>query len=73
VVVRDSGCGVPDDLAEDLFESFLSTKSTGLGMGLPISKAIITAHGGQLEFRNNDVCGAAFSFTLPEADGDPDG
>ncbi len=73
VVVRDSGCGVPDELAEELFESFLSTKSTGLGMGLPISKAIITAHGGQMEFRNNDVCGAAFSFTLPAAEGGHDG
>jgi two-component system sensor kinase FixL len=73
VTVIDSGCGVPDDLAEDLFESFLSTKSTGLGMGLPISKAIVTAHGGQMEFRNNDVCGAVFSFTLPAAEGSHNG
>tara|TARA_R110000782_G_scaffold37169_3_gene87485 strand:- start:1035 stop:2612 length:1578 start_codon:yes stop_codon:yes gene_type:complete len=67
VAVTDSGCGVADELAERLFDPFLTTKNTGLGMGLPISKAIITAHGGQLSFRNNDTSGATFSFTLPAA------
>ncbi len=73
VAVTDQGCGVPDSLAEELFEPFLSTKSAGLGMGLPISKAIITAHGGQLEFSNNVTCGAEFSFSLPAIRGDTDG
>lgn len=65
VAVTDSGCGVADELAEQLFDPFLTTKNTGLGMGLPISKAIITAHGGQLSFRNNETSGATFAFTLP--------
>ncbi len=65
VRVTDSGCGVSGEVAERLFDSFSTTKSTGLGMGLPISRAIITAHGGQLVFRNNETCGATFTFTLP--------
>lgn len=67
VAVTDSGCGVSDEVAERLFESFSTTKSTGLGMGLPISNVIVTAHGGQLTFQNNDDCGATFTFTLPAA------
>lgn len=65
VAVTDSGCGVSDEVAERLFDSFSTTKSTGLGMGLPISKVIVTAHGGQLAFQNNENCGATFTFTLP--------
>ncbi|HNP63230.1 MAG TPA: PAS domain S-box protein [Woeseiaceae bacterium] len=65
VAVTDSGSGIADELADRLFDPFLTTKSTGLGMGLPISKAIITAHGGQLTFRNNETSGATFTFTLP--------
>ncbi|GJM09041.1 MAG: sensor protein FixL [Lysobacteraceae bacterium] len=65
VAVSDSGCGISNQLAEHLFDSFLTTKSSGLGMGLPISRAIISAHGGQLLFRNNPTCGATFTFTLP--------
>ncbi len=65
VAVIDSGSGVAVEVADQLFDSFLSTKSLGLGMGLPISKAIITAHGGQLAFQNNANQGATFTFTLP--------
>lgn len=65
VAVTDSGCGVPDELAERLYDPFWTTKKSGLGMGLPISKAIITAHGGQLSFQNNEKGGATFMFTLP--------
>ncbi len=74
VAVRDSGCGVPDEVAESLFDSFATTKITGLGMGLPISKAIVAAHGGQITFQNNKTSGATFSFTLPaSANGDQHG
>lgn len=67
VAVKDSGHGVSEEVAERLFDSFSTTKPAGLGMGLPISKAIVTAHGGELAFRNNDISGATFWFTLPVA------
>ncbi|MEQ8691530.1 MAG: ATP-binding protein [Pseudomonadales bacterium] len=65
VSVSDSGGGVDQAVAESLFDPFLTTKQAGLGMGLPISMAIITAHGGKLHFWNNTSKGATFAFSLP--------
>ncbi len=67
VDVEDCGGGVSADVADKIFDSFSTSKSTGLGMGLPISKAIVAAHGGQLVFNNNETGGATFSLTLPVA------
>ena len=68
VAVIDKGSGVPEDAAETLFSPFATTKKTGMGMGLSISRAIVTAHGGNLNFRNNGDGGATFYFTLPPAE-----
>jgi two-component system sensor kinase FixL len=68
--VIDSGCGVADDTAERLFTPFSTTKDSGMGMGLSLSRTIITAHGGQLDFSNNADGGATFYFTLPAAQED---
>ena len=68
VSVVDRGSGVPEDVEELLFAPFSTTKKSGMGMGLSISRAIVIAHGGRLDFRNNDTCGATFFFTLPPAD-----
>jgi len=68
VAVIDKGSGVPEDAAEMLFSPFATTKKSGMGMGLSISRAIVTAHGGSLNFRNNSDGGAMFFFTLPPAD-----
>lgn len=65
VCVIDSGCGVSKQIEENLFTPFLSTKEHGMGMGLSISQAIITEHGGQLKLYNNNSAGATFFFTLP--------
>ena len=65
--VVDSGCGVADDIAERLFTPFATTKDSGMGMGLSLSRTIITTHGGQLDFSNNADGGATFYFTLPAA------
>jgi signal transduction histidine kinase len=65
VSVSDRGCGVPDDFADSLFTPFSTTKSSGMGMGLSISQAIIRAHGGSIGFSNNDGRGTTFWFTLP--------
>jgi two-component system, LuxR family, sensor kinase FixL len=67
VVVSDRGCGIPEDRVDRLFTPFSTTKKTGMGMGLSISQAIVRAHGGSIDFYNNDAGGATFSFTLPAA------
>lgn len=65
VAVIDSGCGVSESAAENLFEPFSTTKESGMGMGLSICRAIVLAHGGEINFNNNDSGGATFYFTLP--------
>ena len=67
VSVEDCGCGVPENRADKLFLPFSTTKKSGMGMGLSISQAIVRAHGGQIDFRNNKKVGATFWFTLPAA------
>ena len=65
VSVTDCGFGVPDEYVDKLFTPFSTTKKSGMGMGLSISQAIVRAHGGRIDFRNNDTRGATFWFTLP--------
>ncbi|MCH8099011.1 MAG: PAS domain S-box protein [Proteobacteria bacterium] len=67
VAVIDKGCGVSEEVAKSLFTPFSTTKESGMGMGLSISRAIVIAHGGHLDFYNNDSGGATFFFTLPAA------
>lgn len=70
VEVIDEGPGVPDNVRDSLFNAFFTTKDTGMGMGLAICRTIIQAHGGKLDFMNNDNGGATFYFTLPTGLGD---
>ena len=65
ISVIDSGSGISDEIAELLYRPFSTTKDTGMGMGLSISRSIIRAHGGKLEFKNNSNGGVTFHFTLP--------
>ena len=67
IEVTDCGDGVPESRVDKLFTPFSTTKKSGMGMGLSISQAIIRAHGGRIDFRNNATCGATFWFTLPAA------
>ena len=67
IVVSDSGPGIPADKLTHIFDSFFTTKPDGMGMGLPISRTIIEAHGGRLWAESNNGSGASFRFTLPIA------
>jgi C4-dicarboxylate-specific signal transduction histidine kinase len=69
VSVVDSGIGVSADVMGRLFEPFFTTRAKGMGMGLPISRSIIEAHGGRLWAESNGSDGAIFQFTLPTGDG----
>jgi PAS domain S-box-containing protein len=65
VTVQDTGAGFPREGAEQLFEPFYTTKSSGMGMGLSISRSIITRHQGRLWASLNEGPGATFAFSLP--------
>ena len=67
VEVSDTGHGFPDDVKANLFQTFFTTKATGMGVGLSISRSIIEAHGGRMWAENNSSGGATFRFTLPAA------
>lgn len=67
IAVSDSGLGVSSEIAADLFRPFTTSKDSGMGMGLSISRSIATACGGQLDFSNNQSAGATFVLTLPPA------
>ena len=68
VIVSDSGPGLDPEVAKRLFEPFQSTNKDGMGVGLSISRAIIEAHEGRIWADASPFGGAAFHFTLPEAD-----
>src|ERR1700686_3678806 len=65
VAVQDSGPGLEAAMIERVFESFYTTKPTGLGLGLSICRSIIEAHGGRLWASTNLRRGPTFQFTLP--------
>jgi signal transduction histidine kinase len=72
VAVRDSGVGLDSEEQDKIFDAFYTTKQTGMGMGLAISRSIVEHHGGRLWAEPNDGPGATFLFTIPrDADGAP--
>jgi signal transduction histidine kinase len=63
---EDSGPGIKPEHLDHLFDSFFTTKDAGMGLGLPICRSIIEAHGGYIRADNESANGGArFSFTLP--------
>jgi signal transduction histidine kinase len=67
--VSDSGPGLPADLGEEIFTPFVSTKATGIGLGLSICKRIVEAHGGEITASNRPEGGATFLVHLPRLSG----
>ena len=72
VSVSDTGPGIAAESALALFESFYTTKDSGMGMGLSICKSILEAHGGCIEADLGVRCGACFRFHVPQLTGNGD-
>ena len=72
VEVADTGPGIGEDIAGQLFTPFVTSKPGGMGIGLAISKRIIESHDGEIGVTRNADGGATFRFTLPVAAEDTD-
>jgi PAS domain S-box-containing protein len=71
VAVTDSGHGLAREVASKVFDPFFTTKAHGMGMGLPVSRTIVEAHGGKLWAESHATPGTTFRFTLPVAEVTP--
>ncbi|MFC5069787.1 PAS domain S-box protein [Flaviflagellibacter deserti] len=65
VSVADTGSGIAPEVADQLFQPFVTTKREGLGVGLSVCRTIIEANGGRIEVDENPGGGTIFRFTLP--------
>jgi two-component system sensor kinase FixL len=68
IEVADTGSGIAPEVAPQLFQPFVTSKPTGMGVGLSISRTIIEGHGGQISVRPNPGGGSVFRFTLRAVD-----
>jgi two-component system sensor kinase FixL len=67
ISVEDTGSGISETVAEQLFQPFVTSKQTGMGIGLSICRTIVEAHGGRIWFESGRDSGTVFRFTLPVA------
>jgi signal transduction histidine kinase len=65
ISVSDTGVGLPEEKADEIFSAFFTTKAQGSGMGLSISRSIVESHGGRIWAAANPGPGAVLHFTLP--------
>jgi two-component system sensor kinase FixL len=70
IAVKDTGPGIAPEIAEKLFQPFMTTKAQGMGVGLSISRTIVEAHGGRLWAEPNPEGGTIFYLTLKTAEGE---
>lgn len=68
VVVEDTGGGIAESIAAQLFQPFVTSKQSGMGIGLSICRTIVEAHGGRIWFGPGTNGGTAFHFTLPSGE-----
>jgi len=65
IEISDTGKGIPDDILNNIFDPFFTSKETGTGLGLTISHEIVVAHGGNIYFEKNEGKGTKCIITLP--------
>jgi signal transduction histidine kinase len=63
--MADSGPGMPPEVKEKAFEPFFTTKSRGTGLGLPIARRVVEAHGGRLTIDTPATGGTVITLSLP--------
>jgi len=66
VRVKDNGAGIPKELRERIFSPFVTSKSGGTGLGLPITKKLVEAHRGTIEVFSEPGGGTEFVLTIPK-------
>jgi two-component system, LuxR family, sensor kinase FixL len=69
VSIQDTGSGISEEVVAQLFQPFVTSKASGMGIGLSICRTIVEAHGGRIWFENGPDRGTIFRFTLPKAVG----
>ncbi len=70
LAVKDTGPGITPEIAKNLFKPFVTTKASGMGVGLSICRSIVLSHGGELRAEPNPAGGTIFRFTLPLTGGE---
>jgi len=67
VLIEDTGCGIPPEDRERIFELFFTTKPSGSGLGLPICRRLVEEHGGVITVAGRPGAGSQFIIGLPAA------